>query len=1191
MATYLPVDGIFRHIRPAVCFLERFKLVPYEEKDIEAGKLVETEEDLLEQSKAGAMFAGVNSYFLQTLPKKKQRTILAALQDAGVTVVRVFITSFNPNGKGTDSLGVDDLELGSVGIYNDYVLQRLDTLLSIVGGYGIQLIIVMHDRWNLDGTYNICDAYCQAFCSDGNGLSGFYNNQDAFDAFDARLAYIAERKNPLMDNRMWKDIPEAILAFEIQNEAMGTGALDSRDQMTNPNWWCDRATTLRAVMSDSEVLIGTGGGQNFASSLVEQNFACADLDIIGLHSYSSDIGEVSDNLNLAQQMASQSNQMVYFEEFGAQSDKGSWITQVADVANSLGIPWLPWEVSSVSVTDDYEFWQDDADALLVDSDTEDECEPAEPMRIVPKPPPRIPEDPADPMLRPNFPHLSLPLGSPLPLGSLDGRPIAVNAAIHRYLRSYQKDGAAFLFGLYAQGKGGLLCDDMGLGKTIQVIAFLSAVLNKTGLPHEKSTRKLLFRSGNLVNDPTLFRALIVCPTSVIYNWERELDTWGYFSHGIYHGSQRAETLKNAKKGVLEIAITSFATARNYQHELNEIPWSCIIVDECHQLKETTSQTTKAMKSFSEVKSRFGLTGTAIQNKYRDLWCILDFCNPGSVGEESHFENSVSIPLKRGQAFDATLREIAAARHTATRFRELVLERFMLRRTKSLIAHQLPKKEDKIVFCPMSDSQKRAYAALLQSEAFQLLIRRDETEGVPIAHTVLPALVTLQKVSNHMALIMPDQSDPKDKQAKDKSLVQSAFPAGPPADQLRMTWINMRNPEFCGKWRVLEKLLSVWHKLSSKVLLFSASVKLLNMLEILMSDKTYSYSRLDGKTPIGDRLHLVDKFNNDPNQFVFLISTRAGGVGLNLTSANVVVIFDPNWNPSHDLQAQDRAFRIGQLRDVNVYRLIAAGSLEEVIYGRQVYKQQQANIGYDASEERRLFNGVQGDPTKKGELFGLDNLLSIYTESDVITKLIIDKLEKAENKFLIQEGQVAVASDEIRIVDMVPPVAVEEEEGGELLEEEGEGPSRKKRKVSDQGGVEDEDVEAIQKAFKDCTEDEKDKLAKRERDAVSAILSGHDIAYTHVNSDILGSSKAEKLITKDAARALETGQSTQEPVYGFAPDDDVDDAGEITEEGRQTLLIAMAVHKGMSTTEFAELVARSSREEREVMLERFRRSLN
>ncbi|KAJ3109129.1 hypothetical protein HK100_003336 [Physocladia obscura] len=821
-----------------------------------------------------------------------------------------------------------------------------------------------------------------------------------------------------------------------------------------------------------------------------------------------------------------------------------------------------------------------------------------------------------------FLHAAIPPSALVP--HFLGPNAQIPAAINRYLRSYQRDGAQFIYSHYLRKRGGLLADDMGLGKTIQVISFLAAVLQKTGHPDEKLTRKQLHRKGQLhQSDPSIFRALIICPTSVMHNWERELDTWGYFTTGIFHGVSRRDTLVKAQEGLLEVVITSFATARNYHQELKSVPWSCMIVDEAHQLKESTSQTTKILKSFNHIPSHFGLTGTAIQNKYKDLWCILDFCNPGSVGSESAFNNSVAIPLKQGQAFDATKREIAEARRIATKFRDSVLSKFMLRRTKSLIAHQLPRKEDKIVFCPMSVTQRDAYMNVLRSPNFDLLVRKDErcdcfdammnlkltrgkcchgftADGVPIGHTILKCLVTLQKISNHIALIMPDQADPPEKQEKDRNLVKVAFPASD-AD-LRMTWLNMRNPEFCGKWRVLEKLLEIWRKLSSKVLLFSASVKLLNMLEILMSDKMYNYSRLDGKTPIADRMDIVDKFNNDPKQFVFLISTKAGGVGLNLTSANVVVIFDPNWNPAHDLQAQDRAFRIGQSRDVSVYRLIAAGSLEEVIYGRQVYKQQQANIGYNASAERRLFSGVQGDKKKKGELFGLENLLSVYSESDVITKLIINKLEKAETKFLIRGGNNSSAKKveavvDVEIVDMVVQESrATDENDVEALsgdeEDEDEISSRKKKRNKVLSSlIEDEETAMVLAGFQETPEEtERAIQSKKERDAVSAILECHGIGYTHDNSDILGTSKAEKLIAEEALHAVEIGQYTQEPIFGFAPDDDLEDDTEMSDGALKIFLDAMAEFYKMGVTEFAELISLSSREEREKMLEKFRNSI-
>lgn len=231
--------------------------------------------------------------------------------------------------------------------------------------------------------------------------------------------------------------------------------------------------------------------------------------------------------------------------------------------------------------------------------------------------------------------------------------------------------------------------------------------------------------------------------------------------------------------------------------------------------------------------------------------------------------------------------------------------------------------------------------------------------------VFPAIQNLQKLSNHLAILIPQGQDPREKQDKDLEMLQLAVP-----DQWRELYqtrdsiINYANPEFCGKWKVLRKLLKWWHANGDKVLVFSHSVRLLKMLQMLFNHTSYNVSYLDGAMSYEDRAKVVDEFNSDPQQFVFLISTRAGGVGLNIVSANKVVVVDPNWNPSHDLQAQDRAYRIGQHRDVEVFRLISAGTIEEIVYARQIYKQQQANIGYNASTERRYFKECRRRRTRR-----------------------------------------------------------------------------------------------------------------------------------------------------------------------------------------------------------------------------------
>ncbi|CAE6416437.1 unnamed protein product [Rhizoctonia solani] len=248
-----------------------------------------------------------------------------------------------------------------------------------------------------------------------------------------------------------------------------------------------------------------------------------------------------------------------------------------------------------------------------------------------------------------------------------------------------------------------------------------------------------------------------------------------------------------------------------------------------------------------------------------------------------------------------------------------------------------------------------------------------------------------EISNHVILIFPGFKGETDEQrARKREYVKIAFPG-----QVVRQADVMYGDELCGKWQVLSQLLDIWKtEGDNKVLIFSKSVKVLEMLEGQLQRKNFNFSYMDGRTRQEDRMRSLDKFNNDPEVFVFLISTLVGGTGLNMTSANKVVIFDPNWNPAHDLQAMDRAYRFGQKRDVNVYRLLGAGALEELIYARQIYKQQQMQIGYEASVQTRYFEGVQGSKSHQGELFGLKNIFKLH-ETALATKMIIEKANLAE----------------------------------------------------------------------------------------------------------------------------------------------------------------------------------------------------
>ena len=294
--------------------------------------------------------------------------------------------------------------------------------------------------------------------------------------------------------------------------------------------------------------------------------------------------------------------------------------------------------------------------------------------------------------------------------------------------------------------------------------------------------------------------------------------------------------------------------------------------------------------------------------------------------------------------------------------------------------------------------------------------------------------------------------------------------------------------------MLKKLLRFWHENGDKVLVFSHSVRLLKMLQMLFNHTSYNVSYLDGAMSYEDRAKTVDDFNSDPGQFVFLISTRAGGVGLNITSANKVVIFDPNWNPSYDLQAQDRAYRIGQVRDVEVFRLVSAGTIEEIVYARQIYKQQQANIGYTASTERRYFKGVQTKKDQKGEIFGLANLFSLEGEN-VVLREIVNKTNVAESK----AGVDVVGFD------------VEDADQGALAKEadEDNAMTQLAALVAGEDSERDDRHRAKKTTLRPCPQ---------QADAIQAILSGAGVQYTHENAQVVGSSKVEAQLSRRAEQA-------------------------------------------------------------------------
>lgn len=721
----------------------------------------------------------------------------------------------------------------------------------------------------------------------------------------------------------------------------------------------------------------------------------------------------------------------------------------------------------------------------------------------------------------------------LPTGAI------IPARIAQWLRDYQIDGVQFLHERFVRQSGALLGDDMGLGKTIQVIAFLTAAFGKTAQRCDAKRMRKIRRLRDRGDRRWYPRILIVCPGTLMQNWEDELAKWGWWQVYRYHGSpsDKSDALDAAKQGMTEIMITTYTTYRNMEGEINTVDWDCVIADECHQIKSRAAAITKSMNRVNAL-CRIGLTGTAIQNKYEELWNLLNWARPGDYGSAQEWKQFVSIPLKIGQAHDASNSELATARAKAKDLVEKILPDVFLRRMKTLIADQLPKKSDRVVFCQLTDTQADAYRSYIESDRCEYIRTAKEPcdcnsgknrgwccyqelpeEGEKWSNYMFPSMVTLQKIANHVALLLPRTADPRDKQAKDLENLQLACPEDwDDLYRIRDNIFDHSQRDLCGKWKVLKRLLDFWRANGDKVLVFSHSVRLLRLLKTLFDvDGTkYNMSYLDGSMSYDDRSKAVADFNSNPSQFVFLISTKAGGVGLNITSANKVVVADPNWNPAYDLQAQDRAYRIGQTRDVEVFRLVSSGTIEEIVYARQIYKQQQANIGYTASDERRYFRGVMDDTGKAGELFGLENLFA-FEQEGYILRDIVHKTNVAETRAGVSAVDVKLDSDN----------ELDSDEEDDLFSNKSLGITEDEK--------EDSQMRKFAEIFiNDPYSKTKKKFGKRSAsNPINAILAKAGVQYTHENSEVIGRSRIEAELGRRAMEVRNDLEMGRKQVFAFS----------------------------------------------------------
>eukprot|EP01105_Mastigella_eilhardi_P026838 TRINITY_DN793_c0_g3_i1.p1 TRINITY_DN793_c0_g3~~TRINITY_DN793_c0_g3_i1.p1 ORF type:complete len:1215 (-),score=342.83 TRINITY_DN793_c0_g3_i1:36-3680(-) len=601
--------------------------------------------------------------------------------------------------------------------------------------------------------------------------------------------------------------------------------------------------------------------------------------------------------------------------------------------------------------------------------------------------------------------------------------VKVPFEISSKLMDFQRDGIKFLYSLYERQMGGILADDMGLGKTVQTIGFVASLFGDIVIPFFKipSSKDAPQQPKPAGMTP---HVLIVAPASVLENWQNEFYKWAKIRVEPLLGSEKAkdELLKKAKKGKVKVMIAGYETFRSRIEDVKQIDWNCIIFDEVHKVKNKGSLVAKSCKNLPTTR-RFGLTGTVMQNNFEELWTLIDFTSPGYLGSLDEFRRTYVNPIKTGQRRGALLSDVGRARSCSSELSRK-LRHIVLRRDKSVISEMLPGKEDNIVFCKLTDLQTRCYQRALASPVYEELCNRFTRcacgSGIPcdqcpcqgLRDTLKPdavdwrkeifrAITNLQKIANHLSLLNSVPADTQEKQARDQEFRQCVLAE----DLAQVDECEARGScdALCGKMKALRCLFATWQEHKKKVLLFSHSTRTMDLLEVFLTGEKISYDRLDGTTPVSCRQRIVSHFERSPSTSTLLASVKVGGLGLNITAASVVVVFEPNWNPSHDLQAQDRAYRIGQSQYTTVYRFVSAGTIEEVTYDRQIYKQQMAGIVLEAQTAKRYFRGVAGVKGQEGELFGLVNLLRFNPTDSVLTNEIIERSEKAEEHYRITKA--------------------------------------------------------------------------------------------------------------------------------------------------------------------------------------------
>nr|KAF6360699.1 SWI/SNF related, matrix associated, actin dependent regulator of chromatin, subfamily a, member 1 [Myotis myotis] len=505
------------------------------------------------------------------------------------------------------------------------------------------------------------------------------------------------------------------------------------------------------------------------------------------------------------------------------------------------------------------------------------------------------------------------------------------------LRDYQIRGLNWLISLYENGINGILADEMGLGKTLQTIALLGYLKHYRNIPGPH---------------------MVLVPKSTLHNWMNEFKRWVPSLRVIcFVGDKdaRAAFIRDEMMpGEWDVCVTSYEMVIKEKSVFKKFHWRYLVIDEAHRIKNEKSKLSEIVREFKST-NRLLLTGTPLQNNLHELWALLNFLLPDAFNSAEDFDSWFDTKNCLG---DQKLVERLHA----------VLKPFLLRRIKTDVEKSLPPKKEIKIYLGLSKMQREWYTKILMKDIDVL-----NSAGKMDKMRLLNILMQLRKCCNHPYLF--DGAEPGPPYTTDEHIVNNS-----------------------GKMVVLDKLLAKLKEQGSRVLIFSQMIRLLDILEDYCMWRGYEYCRLDGQTPHEEREEAIEAFNApNSSKFIFMLSTRAGGLGINLASADVVILYDSDWNPQVDLQAMDRAHRIGQKKPVRVFRLITDNTVEERIVERAEIKLRLDSI---VIQQGRLID-QQSNKLAKEEMLQMIRHGATHVfaskESELTEEDITTLLERGEKK--------------------------------------------------------------------------------------------------------------------------------------------------------------------------------------------------